>query len=148
MNKSVLSVSLLLALAGCSCSNQAEKQDENQTEDDLTKVERHFEEFHIEGIYDGTFPAADCDGIRTQLVLNHDNTYTLRSEYLGHKGATLQTHGTYHILGDMVIELHADSSKVNTYYKILNNHQLMLSDADGTLNHGALTQYYILTKER
>ena len=54
MNKSVLSVALLLALAGCSCSNQAEKQDENQTEDDLTKVERHFEEFHIEGIYDGT----------------------------------------------------------------------------------------------
>ena len=148
MNKSVLSVALLLALAGCTCSNQAEKQNKNQTEDDLAKVEGHFEEFHIEGIYDGTFPAADCDGIRTQLVLNHDNTYTLRSEYLGHKDATFQTHGTYHILGDMLIELHADSSMVNTYYKILNNHQLMLSDADGTLNHGALTQYYILTKER
>ena len=106
----------------------------------LTKIDIFF--------YYVPFPAADCDGIRTQLVLNHDNTYTLRSEYLGHKGATFQTHGTYHILGDMVIELHADSSKVNTYYKILNNHQLMLSDADGTLNHGALTQYYILTKER
>ena len=37
------------------------------------------------GEYKGVFPCADCEGIKMELELKNDKTYTLKSEYLGEK---------------------------------------------------------------
>lgn len=37
------------------------------------------------GEYTGTFPCADCEGIKTELELKSDKTYELNEEYLGTK---------------------------------------------------------------
>lgn len=66
------------------------------------------------GTYEGTLPAADCEGIKTILVINEDKTYTLKSEYIGREDATFETSGIYHIIGDSIMELVTPSSGEKT----------------------------------
>lgn len=36
-----------------------------------------------DGIYSGVVPCADCEGIQTTIILKRDNTYEMRTKYLG-----------------------------------------------------------------
>lgn len=85
--------------------------------------------------------------IKTMLVINADKTYTLKSEYIGKKDATFETCGVYHIIGDSIIELITPSSGEKTYYRMLNNKQVMLSNKEGDINKGSLAEHYILNKK-
>lgn len=60
------------------------------------KTESQAHTSNLFGTYEGTLPAADCEGIKTILVINEDKTYTLKSEYIGRKDATFETSGIYH----------------------------------------------------
>jgi len=42
------------------------------------------------GTYRGILPCADCEGIATELTLVYDNTFTLKSTYLGKGDASEQ----------------------------------------------------------
>lgn len=64
------------------------------------KTESQAHTSNLFGTYEGTLPAADCEGIKTILVINGDKTYTLKSEYIGREDATFETSGIYHIIGD------------------------------------------------
>lgn len=95
------------------------------------------------GTFEGTMPAADCEGIRTVLTVNEDSTYTLTREYLGVKDGLFETSGIYHSAGNGLIELATPSSGEKTYFKHVEN-GYMLSDSIGTVNDGELAGYYIL----
>ena len=99
------------------------------------------------GTYEGILPAADCEGIRTALTLNNDNTYVLRSEYIGEKDAIFESKGSYHFINGRLMELAQSSSNEKSYYKILDGSKVMLSDKEGTVNQGVLAEYYILKKK-
>ena len=111
------------------------------------KTESQAHTSNLFGTYEGTLPAADCEGIKTMLVINEDKTYTLKSEYIGQKDATFETSGVYHMIGDSIIELITPSSGEKTYYRMLNNKQVMLSDKEETVNKGSLAEHYILNKK-
>ena len=101
------------------------------------------------GTYEGTLPAADCEGIKTTLTLNKDKTYILRSEYIGEgeKSATYESKGHYNLINGNLIELSLTSSNEKSYYKILDGSKLMLSDKEGSINQGILSEHYILKKK-
>ncbi len=42
------------------------------------------------GVYEGTTPCADCDGILTKLTLNTDETFSLSRNYLGKPGKEIK----------------------------------------------------------
>lgn len=132
----------LVTMASCHSS-----QKNNQVENSETKTESKVKVSNLFGTYEGTLPAADCEGIKTVLVMNEDKTYTLRSEYIGEKDATFETCGVYRMVGDSIIELITPSSGEMTYYRMLNNEQVMLSDKEGTINQGSLAKHYILNKK-
>ena len=49
-----------------------------------------------QGTYKGITPCADCDGIETELVLNKDLTYVIKTKYLGKgDGKTLEESGNF-----------------------------------------------------
>ncbi|ELA09062.1 outer membrane protein G1a OmpG1a [Moraxella macacae 0408225] len=48
--------------------------------------------------YFGVLPCADCSGIKTNLVINHDGTFVMEQEYLG-KADKFITKGSYDIGG-------------------------------------------------
>jgi copper homeostasis protein (lipoprotein) len=47
------------------------------------------------GIYQGILPCADCEGIKTQIVLNKDLSYVLETQYLGKDEKIFQAKGTF-----------------------------------------------------
>ena len=55
--------------------------------------------------------------------------------------------GFSHIIGDSIMELVTPSSGEKTYYRMLNNRQVMLSDKEGTISQSLLAEHYILNKK-
>lgn len=51
-----------------------------------------------EGIYEGIFPCADCEGINVRLILNYDHTYILEESYIenGSVVRTQEYEGSFH----------------------------------------------------
>lgn len=133
----------LVIMTSCNSS----KKNNTQIEKNEIKTESKVEDSTFFGVYEGTLPAADCEGIKTMLAIKKDKTYTLKSEYIGEKDATFETCGVYNMIGDSIIELITPSSGEKTFYRILNHKQVMLSDNEGTINQGTLAEHYILNKK-
>ena len=128
-----------------SCNNAGQKKKNNQVENQVN-TEIQAEVANIYGTYQGTFPAADCEGIKTTLTINDDKTYSLISEYIGVKDGNFETNGTYNVIDETLIELVTPSSGEKKYYKILDSNRIMLSDELGAINNGELADLYILKK--
>ena len=135
----------LVVITGCN----APQENHDQIENGGTKIENTSENSNFYGTYEGTLPAADCEGIKTTLTLNKDKTYILRSEYIGEgeKSATFESKGHYNLINGNLIELSLTSSNEKSYYKILDGSKLMLSDKEGSINQGILSEHYILKKK-
>ena len=133
-----------LCLCLCACSNAPKK--EAATPEVIPAMEITPATPALTGTFEGTLPAADCDGIQTILTVNADSTYTLKSEYPGVKDGRFEASGVYHLLDNDLIELITPSSGEKTYYKRLES-GYMLSDSLGTLNQGELAEHYILKQK-
>lgn len=134
----------LIAITGC----DSPQNHHSRIESGETKTEKQLENLNFYGTYEGILPAADCEGIRTALTLNNDNTYVLRSEYIGEKDAIFESKGSYHFINGRLMELAQSSSNEKSYYKILDGSKVMLSDKEGTVNQGVLAEYYILKRNK
>lgn len=137
----------------CNCNKNCESKhhsmgcDENADKDECHSM-RHDEAHNsqnsldYEGVYTGTTPCADCEGIETVLTLNHNSTYTLTLKYLG-KGNTFTSHGSFHWSKDgSSITLDKDKS----LYKV-GERKLIQLDTEGKEITGKLASKYILTKK-
>lgn len=138
MNKS----SLFLALAAAATLAVACKGNKTQTAQtaDSTTVNSLF------GTYEGILPAADCPGINTSLTINADSTYDLTSHYIDQKD-TIRENGVYHLHNGKLIELVTPSSGDKTYYKVMNDSTLIMTDDKGEEPTGELRQNYQLHKK-
>lgn len=130
----------LLFFTMTSCQNSSQKKNEKNAEAPVEEVQATFY-----GTYEGTLPAADCEGIKTVLTIQADSTYSLKSEYIGVDQGAFETSGVYNRVGDELIELITPSSGEKTYYKIVAE-GVMLSDSLGSENQGELAAHYILKK--
>lgn len=99
------------------------------------------------GMYKGVVPCADCEGIETVLVLNTDNTYLLKTTYLGKPDAqpvektgaiTWNAEGNTVILGGM-------ENAPNQYF--VGENKLIQLDMGGQRISGQLADKYILAKQ-
>lgn len=98
------------------------------------------------GVYKGTTPCADCDGIETELTLKSDSTFTLKTKYLRRKGATensVNGRFSWDSTGNIVI-LSGISSGPNQY-KVSEGFVKQL-DMQGQEIAGELADRYILRK--
>ena len=99
------------------------------------------------GMYKGVVPCADCEGIETLLVLNTDNTYLLRTNYLGKPDAqAVEKTGsfTWNAEGNTVI-LGGLENAPNQYF--VGENKLIQLDMAGQRITGQLADKYILTKQ-
>ncbi len=142
MKTSFVWVIALLMMASCNSTQKNNAQAENEE----IKMESPATPTMGYGTYTGTLPAADCEGIKTTLTINDDKTYKLISEYIGVKDGTFETSGVYNLINNTLIELVTPSSGEKTYYKVLDENKVMLSDKEGTVNEGSLAEHYILKR--
>lgn len=132
----------IFAVAMFSCTNSKQKQNEENVTPDM-----HTSEMALDytGVYEGVMPCADCEGIKTQLTINDDNTFVLISEYLGKEDATFEERGNYFIENGETLVIQ-DEDGDQKYFKLQENSLAQL-DADMKVIEGELAEYYILTKK-
>ncbi|EIA07879.1 copper resistance protein NlpE [Flavobacterium frigoris] len=95
------------------------------------------------GTYKGMTPCADCEGIETELILNKDLTFVLKTKYLGkEKENVFEEKGdfTWNASGSII------SLKGISYQYKVGENTLTQLDLDGKASTGLLADMYILKK--
>ena len=99
-----------------------------------------------QGTYKGVTPCADCEGIETEITLNDDLTYRIKTKYLGKgDGKVLEEKGSF--VWDKTggsITLQAVKG-APSQYKVGENRLIQL-DIEGNIISGALAEKYVLKK--
>jgi uncharacterized lipoprotein NlpE involved in copper resistance len=151
MKKTMLLVGISIAILG-GCKNEVKKDtdsEENMETVDTTAVDSHNSENSLDwaGVYEGTTPCADCEGIKTTLELKKDNTYVLSQTYLGKFEEDPKEFGesgsfTWKDNGSVVVLKSGDKT---IQFKVEEN-QVRLLDLQGDVIDGDLADMYILKK--
>jgi copper homeostasis protein (lipoprotein) len=97
------------------------------------------------GIYTGTLPCADCEGIVTTITLNDDQTYLISTVYKGKSYKVCENSGkfSWDEAGN-TIRLHGITAAPNRY-RVAENKLIQL-DMEGNQITGALADKYVLAK--
>lgn len=147
MNKIFLSGFVVFMLVSCA-GPSAEKH--NSSIDDTTVVQGYVDLEHTSensvdwvGIYDGTIPCADCEGIKTTIELRDDRTFDIQSEYL-EKEVKLVDKGEF-IWYDNGSSIILKGEQTDLRLKVGEN-QLFQLDQEGNLITGDLAEKYIYKK--
>ncbi len=98
------------------------------------------------GVYKGVLPCADCEGVETLLTLNMDNSYLLKTTYLGKDNSAFQQQGKFEWddKGSVIRLLNQKDAPAS--YKVTEN-QLTQLDMEGQLITGNLAESYKLNKQ-
>ena len=94
-----------------------------------------------EGVYKGTIPCADCEGIITQLMLNHNNTFTLNSTYLADSVKTFKTYGQISWNQSMI---RLTTEEGDSLFARVEEGRVRLLDMKGQVIEGDLAEMYLL----
>ena len=144
MKKIFILVCSCTLLAACGNSSKTNKgTDTDSTTIEVVDMHNAETSLDYEGTYKGVFPAADCPGIETTLILNPDKTYTLHSVYID-RDSSFDDKGTYTLKGNL-LTLKEENGEIS-YYKVEENRVRLLTDDKQEIT-GALADHYILNKE-
>jgi len=118
---------------------------------DATQVDSHTSQNALdwEGTYSGTMPCADCEGIKTTVMLSKENKFTYQTQYLGKgDGKVFTDTGTFawNNNGSVIHLKTADATEGLPDMQVGEN-KLTLLDGDGKVVVGALADMYVLRKD-
>jgi len=100
-----------------------------------------------DGVYTGTVPCADCEGIKTMIQLNKDETYTMKTKYLGKSDEVFTVSGKFN-WNDAGSSINLEDAEGSTplAYQVGEN-VLFVLDQNGNAITGDLAENYQLRKE-
>lgn len=137
--KKIILLVLLALLYSCQKQSAAEKKPE-------AKIVNYKLKGDYVGIYKGILPCADCQGMITELAINENSTFCLKTKYDGkgekvfmHKG-----HFTWNKNGTIIIL--TDIENAPNQYLVGKNTLTQLS-MTGKITQGSFADDYILSKQ-
>ena len=98
------------------------------------------------GTYEGVVPCADCEGIETSIVLDYDDTFVLRTTYLGKSDEVFEQRGTV-VWDERGGAIRLDVPRGAVHYLVGENVLIQL-DREGNRITGDLAPRYRLAKVR
>jgi len=145
MKTSIISafcLTFIIVLTSCNSEKKKETQisDESQMEaigdNSMTSLD-------WDGTYEGELPCADCEGIKTMVTINKDNTYVTKETYVGKDQIPHKTEGTFKWdeKGQKII-----FSDVNRHPYFVGENTLTHLDENGNKISGDLEALYVLSK--
>ncbi len=150
MNMKLSQISLaLLALMITACSepamtvaNEPVAAPHQDTQTNLPLGDTSQNALDWPGVYEGIIPCASCEGIQTTLTLQADNSFELKSIYLGKDESIFKVAGKF--------DWDSNGSKITlsdgTQYLVGEN-QLFMLDIGGNRISGELAEHYTLKKK-
>ena len=131
----ILSV-LIIGVAACNSQKKVAKTSGISADNSKTSLDWI-------GIYQGILPCADCPGINTQLILNRDMTFKVKTNYL-ERGVGVETEGKFSWNKESNI-ITLDSNYPQKY--LVGENKLFSLDREGNRITGDLADRFILRKE-
>ena len=127
-----------LTLFSCDAQNNSPSKNSDLTHSAKTSLD-------YDGIYRGTIPCADCEGIKATVYLMRDKTFKTIYDYLGKEAEPVEIKGkfTWNKEGNSIT---LQSGKDKSIYFVGENTLTQL-DQDGKKMTGELASKYILTKD-
>jgi uncharacterized lipoprotein NlpE involved in copper resistance len=150
--KTSISVFLMMGLLVSCTQNEKKNGPETKKDSTSTVVKNSAQEpeniknsLNWVGTYEGTLPCASCEGIKTTITLNKDNTFNITTEYLGDKDNKFNDKGVieWDSTGSVIT---LKSGQESWKYKLSEN-QLVHLDIDGKEIDGKMKSMYILMKK-
>lgn len=144
MKKVFLSLALVATVL-VSCNQKKETSNGVET---TTEVVAETDATVVVGNYEGVLPCADCEGIKTTVALNADNTYEIISVYLGEKGKgeEFKEAGTWTLTNNVITLKDNAQAEVAKKLAVVDNAVKYL-DLEGNEVTGALAEHYVLQKQ-
>ena len=115
-----------------------------QTSEFKTTADNSMTSIDWAGIYQGVLPCADCEGIKTQIVLNKDLSYALETSYIGKNEKVFKTQGTFK-WDENGSKITLDNENKQIYQ--VGENRIFHLDKDGNRITGDLADKYIMEKE-
>lgn len=138
----------LLSLAFIACKNNQEKVTVEEVVETNQAPDMHTSQIALDwqGVYSGLLPCADCDGIKTEITFNDDESYLIRRKYLGKDETVFEEKGKLEWSedGSSVVLTNKEDGHA-TLFKVGENHLKQL-DIEGYPIEGELAEMYILRK--
>lgn len=134
------------------CSSNTDKTEDATTDTTAAPVstitgDNSMNSLDWAGVYKGTVPCADCEGIETTITIANDSSYVLSLNYLGKKGAApIEKKGTFswNAAGN-TITLNGITDGANQY--LVGENRLIQLDLNGERINGDLAKKYELGKQ-
>tara|TARA_R110002072_G_scaffold48716_9_gene133179 strand:- start:7490 stop:7933 length:444 start_codon:yes stop_codon:yes gene_type:complete len=130
------------------CKNTQEKDPSEDVVESEQVPDMHTSQIALDwqGTYSGILPCADCEGIKTEIVLRDDNTYEIKRMYMGKDDTTFEEEGQLQWTedGGTVVLTNKENGHA-TLFKVGENHLKQL-DIEGNPIEGELAEMYILRK--
>ncbi|OAD91405.1 hypothetical protein A7A78_12190 [Aequorivita soesokkakensis] len=153
MKKSIVLVAVIATfIFGCKNGEKNEISSEENIENveaSSTEMDSHNSENSLDwlGVYEGTIPCADCEGIKTTLEFRNDNTFTLWQTYMGKTEgeSDFKENGTY-VWDETGSKVLLNGESQTLQYKVGEN-QLWMLDKSGNTIEGDMAAMYILKKK-
>lgn len=134
-----------------SCQKKENSSSETSAEDSTSLViDHHTSQLSLDylGVYKGTLPCADCEGIETTLTLLDETNYELETTYKGKSKTPFVNKGTYswHESGNKIKLDGIKEGEGSNRYQVIENGLIQL-DLDGNRITGELGRKYLLQKQ-
>lgn len=101
-----------------------------------------------DGIYLGILPCADCEGIKTTIYLNQDNTYVMKQEYLGKSENIIEEKGDFIWAKNAnIISLKPTNANGQKLKLFVGENYLTMLDQSGNKITGSLADHYTFSKD-
>lgn len=136
------SVLLLIFLSSCNSNKKKEAPLENEPTQE-TVGDTSENSLDWAGTYEGELPCADCEGIKTVVTINNDNTYVTKEIYLGKEVKPFETAGTFEWDEKEQKIILSDADR-HSYF--VGENTLTYLDEEGNKITGDLEALYILNK--
>lgn len=150
MKKKVLLFAMAIAVMfGCKDGDKKEMISDEAVEADMPVVDMHNSRTSLDwaGVYEGTTPCADCEGIKTVLELNDNDTFVIAQTYLGKQddNESFNESGSF-TWDDSGSKITLKMQDRTLMFKVGEDHVTML-DSEGKLIGDELAEYYVLKKK-
>lgn len=142
----VLAITVVFIMTSCNSGKKKETQISEEPQLEAVEMEATGDNSRTsldwDGTYEGEVPCADCEGIKTIVIINSDKTYTIQETYLGKETTPIETKGTFEWddQGQRILL----SNDRNPYF--VGENTLTLLDSEGNKNNGDLQEFYVLKK--
>ncbi len=138
---------MLLLISFIACDTQSKKSQEQY---DIVKSDSHTSQNSLDwmGVYSGTMPCADCEGIKTEIKLNDNLTYSLTTQLLSKSDGILRETGKFEWNDDgsaISLQMANDQTEFHQY-KVVEN-ALVKLDKNGEMIESELSNKYRLEKD-